>query len=68
MPFFITLSISDARAMSSMGFEFRTTRSAKWPGAIAPIFGPISPPNVRAAFAVALRRMSVGVRPASFIN
>ena len=33
--------MSDACAMSSSGFDFKITRSANLPGAMAPIFGPV---------------------------
>src|SRR5436189_4431293 len=38
-PFFITLSMSDAWAISSSGLDFRMTRSANLPGDVVPIFG-----------------------------
>jgi len=54
--------------MSSRGLQFRMTRSAKLPGAMAPILVPVSPPKALAAVAVVLLRICIGVRPASFIN
>src|SRR5262249_7143739 len=67
-PFFITVSISEACAMSSSGFELRITRSAKKPLSRLPICAPVSPPKSFAAFVVAHCTICMGVSPASFIN
>ncbi len=50
-PFFITVWISEAFAMSSSGFELRMTRSAKQPFSSLPTRAPVSPPKSFAALA-----------------
>lgn len=40
-PFLTTVWMSDVRAMSPSGFEFKTTTSADLPGSIAPSFAPV---------------------------
>ena len=54
-----------ARAIGSL---VRVSHSLVIVVAIAPMFAPVSPPNVFAALVVVQRRICIGVSPASFMS